>query len=110
MKTNCSFYYSMGGYSSVASVISNIASRFTTAQQENKLKNFNTQNRGKFGGSASTLDSAEKTVKENLDWAEKKLGTFKSHLEKYTTGGSASLSGFTALSMVLFAVLARFLC
>ncbi|XP_058975541.1 membrane alanyl aminopeptidase [Musca domestica] len=101
---------SMGGYSSVASVISNIASRFTTAQQETKLKNFNTQNRGKFGSSASTLDSAEKTVKENLDWAEKKLGTFKSHLDKYTTGGSASLSGFTALSMVLFAVLARFLC
>ncbi|XP_061386748.1 membrane alanyl aminopeptidase [Musca vetustissima] len=101
---------SMGGYSSVATVISNIASRFTTTQQEAKLKNFNNQNKSKFGTSARTLENAEKTVAENLLWAQNKMGPFKQHLQNYGKGGSASLTGFTALTMVLFAALARFLC
>ncbi|XP_073817389.1 membrane alanyl aminopeptidase [Musca autumnalis] len=100
---------SMGGYSSVATVVSNLASRFTTTQQEAKLKNFNNQNKSKFGTSASTLEAAEKTVAENLLWATTKLGAFKTHLQNYKTGGSASLSGFTTITVVLFAVLARYL-
>ncbi|XP_073820070.1 membrane alanyl aminopeptidase-like [Musca autumnalis] len=99
---------SMGGYSSVATVVSNIASRFTTTQQEAKLKNFNNQNKAKFGTSASTLENAEKTVAENLLWATNKLDAFKTHLKNYKASGSASLSGFTAITVVLFAVLTRF--
>ncbi|XP_075168089.1 membrane alanyl aminopeptidase [Haematobia irritans] len=96
----------MGGISSVASVISNIASRFTTADQQKKLKDFNAANRAKFG---TSLDSAEKTVEENLKWSETKLGAFRDHLIKFKSNGSPALSGFTALTLVLVALVARYL-
>lgn len=97
----------MGGYSAVATVISNIASRFTTTNQQSKLKTFNNNNKAKFGSSAATLEAAEKTVEENFDWANKKLGAFTEYLANYKTSGSTSLSGFTALTLVLVAVMAR---
>lgn len=96
----------MGGYSSVATVVSNIASRFTTVAQETKLKNFNTKNQAKFGTSHATLLTAEKTVAENLQWAENKLGAFKTFLEKRAKNSSATLNGFTALTLVLVAAVA----
>ncbi|EDV92817.1 membrane alanyl aminopeptidase [Drosophila grimshawi] len=89
----------MGGYSAVATVISNIASRFTEQSQYEDLQKFNSLNSAKFGSSATTLKAAETTVKENLDWAESKLDTFRVYLAKYN--GSATISGFSLLSLLL---------
>ncbi|XP_064552682.1 membrane alanyl aminopeptidase [Drosophila montana] len=92
----------MGGYSSVATVISNIAARFTEESQYEELQKFNTANGGKFGSSAATLTAAETTVKENLEWATSKLGTFRTYLAQ--RNGSAMLSGFSLLTLLLVAL------
>lgn len=92
----------MGGYSSVATVISNIAARFTEQSQYEELQNFNSANSGKFGSSAATLTAAETTVKENLEWATSKLGTFRTYLAQ--RNGSAMLSGFSLLTLLLVAL------
>ncbi|XP_013106936.1 membrane alanyl aminopeptidase [Stomoxys calcitrans] len=99
----------MGSYGSVATVISNIASRFTTHAQEDKLKNFNKDNKAKFGEAATTLEAAEKTVEENLAWAEAKLSAFRDHLTLFRKNGSPSLSSFTALTLLLAVFMARYL-
>ncbi|XP_037728262.1 membrane alanyl aminopeptidase-like [Drosophila subpulchrella] len=93
----------MGGYSAVATVISNIAARFTTQQQLTDLQTFNTNNGSKFGSSLATLTAAEATVKENLDWATAKLGVFRSYLANYRSG-SAMVNAFSALSLLMVAL------
>jgi len=97
------FPCSMGGYSAVATVISNIAARFTTQQQLTDLQTFNTNNGSKFGTSQATLTAAEATVKENLDWATAKLGVFRSYLANYRSG-SAMVNAFSALSLLMVAL------
>lgn len=67
----------MGSYSAVATVISNIAARFTEEKQLAALKSFNAGNSNKFGSSAATLKSAETSVEENIKWADAKLGHFR---------------------------------
>ncbi|XP_016982032.2 membrane alanyl aminopeptidase [Drosophila rhopaloa] len=90
----------MGGYSAVATVISNIAARFTTQQQLTDLQNFNRNYGSKFGTSQATLTSAEETVQENLNWAAAKLGVFRSYLANYRSG-SAMVNAFSAISLLL---------
>ena len=97
----------MGGYSSVATVISNIASRFTTEAQETKLKNFNAQNSAKFGSSASTLKSAETSVANNLLWSKSNLPGIEEYLKK-RTNASASTKAFAAITIVLLALFSTF--
>lgn len=92
----------MGGFSSVATVISNIAARFTEESQYEALKNFNAANSTKFGSSASTLISAESTVKQNLDWAEAKLGHFRNYLA--IRNGSVVIGAFNFLIFLLVAL------
>ncbi|EDV93346.1 membrane alanyl aminopeptidase [Drosophila grimshawi] len=92
----------MGGYSAVATVISNIAARFTEQSQYDDLQKFNTANSAKFGSAATTLMTAESTVKENLAWAESKLGTFRTYLA--LRNGSAMISGFSLLTLLLVAL------
>lgn len=92
----------MGGYSSVATVVSNLAARFTEQSQLDDLKKFNADNSAKFGSSASTLKAAETTVQENLDWAETRLGTFRTYLA--SRNGSATLSGLSLLTLLLVAL------
>lgn len=98
--------YRFGGYGAVATVVSNIASRFTTESQEAKLKAFNVKNKEAFGTSYSTLEKAETTVAENLLWSKNKLGTFKTYLEKRGNNGSATVSAYTALTLLMAALLA----
>eukprot|EP00099_Drosophila_melanogaster_P028720 NP_732654.1 uncharacterized protein Dmel_CG31198 [Drosophila melanogaster] len=93
----------MGGYSAVATVISNIAARFTTNQQLTDLENFNKANGAKFGSSQATLTAAEATVKENLEWATAKLGVFRSYLANYRSG-SAMVNAFSAISLLMVAL------
>ncbi|XP_034661661.1 membrane alanyl aminopeptidase isoform X1 [Drosophila subobscura] len=92
----------MGGYSAVATVISNIASRFTEQKQYDDLQTFNKANSAKFGSSASTLTAAEATVLENLQWSEAKLGVFRTYLAE--RNGSAIVSAFSALTVLLMAL------
>ncbi|SPP82964.1 blast:Membrane alanyl aminopeptidase [Drosophila guanche] len=92
----------MGGYSAVATVISNIASRFTEQKQYDDLQTFNRANSAKFGSSASTLTAAEATVLENLQWSEAKLGVFRTYLAE--RNGSAIVSAFSALTVLLMAL------
>lgn len=92
----------MGGYSAVATVISNIASRFTTQQQSDDLVAFNKASGSKFGSSKATLDAAEKTVDENLKWAATRLGDFRTYLAG--RNGSAVVNAFSALSLLLVAL------
>ncbi|XP_034488262.1 membrane alanyl aminopeptidase-like [Drosophila innubila] len=89
----------MGSYSAVATVISNIAARFTEEKQLSALKNFNVANSAKFGSSASTLKSAETSVEENIKWADAKLGHFRTYLSK--RNGSAMISAFSLLTLLL---------
>ncbi|XP_017058608.1 membrane alanyl aminopeptidase [Drosophila ficusphila] len=92
----------MGGYSAVATVISNIAARFTTEQQLTDLQTFNRNSGTKFGDSQATLTAAEATVSENLQWAAAKLGVFRSYLAN--RNGSAMASAFSALSLLMVAL------
>ncbi|XP_043068005.1 membrane alanyl aminopeptidase-like [Drosophila bipectinata] len=92
----------MGGYSAVATVISNIAARFTTEQQYADLQTFNKNSGSKFGTSQATLTAAEATVAENLEWAQAKLGVFRSYLAGRNGGTIAS--ALSALSLVLVAL------
>ncbi|KAH8311145.1 hypothetical protein KR044_004573 [Drosophila immigrans] len=92
----------MGGYSSVATVISNIAARFTEQTQLDSLKAFNTANGSKFGTSAATLTAAETSVNENLVWAEAKLGHFRTYLSQ--RNGSAMISAFSLLTVLLVSI------
>ncbi|KAH8330498.1 hypothetical protein KR067_004043 [Drosophila pandora] len=96
----------MGGYSAVATVISNIAARFTTEQQYADLQNFNKNSGSKFGSSQATLTAAEATVSENLEWAQAKLGVFRSYLAGRNGGAMASaLSGLSLLLVALATVM-----
>lgn len=96
----------MGGYSAVATVISNIAARFTTEQQYADLQNFNKNSGSKFGSSQATLTAAEATVSENLAWAQAKLGVFRSYLAGRNGGAMASaLSGLSLLLVALATIL-----
>ncbi|XP_022221219.2 membrane alanyl aminopeptidase [Drosophila obscura] len=92
----------MGGYSPVATVISNIASRFTEQKQYEDLQTFNRNNSAKFGTAAATLTAAEVTVLENLQWSEAKLGVFRAYLA--VRNGSAIASAFSALTMIMVAL------
>ncbi|XP_046806348.1 membrane alanyl aminopeptidase-like [Lucilia cuprina] len=96
---------SMGGYSSVASVVSNIASRFTTDAQLQKLKDFNGKHKDKFGSSISTLENAVKTVEFNLKWSKEKLGAVKSFLQQYGTNGAA-INSISLVTLVVVALIA----
>ncbi|KAM7359496.1 uncharacterized protein ACRADG_013108 [Cochliomyia hominivorax] len=97
---------SLGGYSSVASVVSNIASRFTTKNQLDKLKSFNSRHSNKLGASVSTLERAVKTVEFNLNWSDKKLGTIKTFLREHAKS-SATINGVSIVSLVLVTLLAK---
>ncbi|XP_067625605.1 membrane alanyl aminopeptidase-like [Eurosta solidaginis] len=99
---------SMGDYSSVASALSGMASRFTKESEQQSLKEFNQRNKSKFGSSASTLDSAEKTVAENLVWAKNRLGSFKNYLQLRKSNGAATNS-VALLALLLCVVLGRLL-
>ncbi|EDW23766.1 GL23790 [Drosophila persimilis] len=92
----------MGGYSAVATVISNIATRFTEQKQYEDLQTFNKDHSSKFGSSAATLAAAEVTVRENLDWSEDKLHIFRSYLA--VRGGSAMASAFSAFTILMVAL------
>ncbi|KAM8705010.1 hypothetical protein ACLKA7_009465 [Drosophila subpalustris] len=92
----------MGSYSAVATVISNIAARFTEDKQLSALKTFNSANSGKFGSSASTLKSAETTVEENLKWSEAKLLHFRTYLSN--RNGSAMISAFSFITLLLVSI------
>uniref|UniRef100_A0A0K8WLP7 Aminopeptidase n=3 Tax=Bactrocera latifrons TaxID=174628 RepID=A0A0K8WLP7_BACLA len=96
----------MGSYSSVATVIANIAARFTTTTEQQSLKTFNEQNKGKFGSAESTLVAAEKTVAENLAWATKKLGQFRSYLDNRNAAGTNSIA---ILTTIVCALVGRYL-
>lgn len=96
----------MGSYSSVATVIANIAARFTTTSEQESLKTFNEQNKDKFGSAASTLVAAEKTVTENLAWATNKLGQFRSYLDNRNGAGTNSIA---ILTMLVCALVGRYL-
>lgn len=92
----------MGSYSSVATVISNIAARFTEESQYESLRSFNAANSTKFGSAASTLTSAESTVKQNLDWAEDRLGHFRNYL--VVRNGGVVIGAFNFLIFLLVAL------
>lgn len=96
----------MGSYSSVATVISNIASRFTTESEKQSLKAFNDQNKDKFGSAQSRLVSAENTVEENLVWATNKLGQFRTYLNNRN---GAATNTIAILTMLVCALVGRFL-
>uniref|UniRef100_A0A1A9W2N5 Aminopeptidase n=1 Tax=Glossina brevipalpis TaxID=37001 RepID=A0A1A9W2N5_9MUSC len=98
------FVDAMGDYSAAANSISGVASRFTEKSQEQKLRDFNTQHKTEFGDAASTLDTAEKIVAENLEWAENKLSTFKSYLENRAKS-SSTRNAVNTVIVYLIAVL-----
>ncbi|XP_017103497.2 membrane alanyl aminopeptidase-like [Drosophila bipectinata] len=97
----------MGGYSAVATVISNIAARFTTEQQYADLQTFNKNSGSKFGNSQATLTAAEATVAENLEWAQAKLGVFRSYLAGRNGGTMASALSAVSLVLVALATILR---
>uniref|UniRef100_A0A0A1XS95 Aminopeptidase n=1 Tax=Zeugodacus cucurbitae TaxID=28588 RepID=A0A0A1XS95_ZEUCU len=97
---------SLGSYASVATVISNIAARFTTEEQQKSLKAFNEKNKDTFGSAHSTLVAAEKTVAENLAWASNRLGQFKTYLDKRN---GAATNTIAILTMLVCALVGRFL-
>ncbi|XP_055853626.1 membrane alanyl aminopeptidase-like [Episyrphus balteatus] len=92
---------SMGGYSAVASEISSIASRFTTKEQQDKLEAFIAANGSKFGNSLKTLNKAVTTVKENLEWSEKRLPPVVKYLKDFRN--SARSIGISSLTVLLMA-------
>lgn len=101
-------FRSLGSSSSVATVISNIAARFTTASEQQSLRQFNEQNSSKFGSSASTLLAAEKAVEENLAWASSRLESFTSYLSNRKHSGAAT-NTVAVLTVILCAIVSRFL-
>ncbi|KAH8358872.1 hypothetical protein KR093_002952 [Drosophila rubida] len=92
----------MGSYSAVATVISNIAARFTEESQVELLKTFNTANSAAFGSSAATLTSAETNANENLVWAKANLGHFRTYLSK--RNGSAMVGAFSLFTVLVVAI------
>lgn len=96
----------MGGYSAVATVVSNIAGRFTTTAQLDKLKAFNIKHKSKLGSSISTLENAEKTVQFNLDWSQKNLPAIRDFLKNYSKNGSA-MNKISLLTLVLMLLLGK---
>ncbi|XP_036342052.1 membrane alanyl aminopeptidase-like [Rhagoletis pomonella] len=99
---------SLGSYSTVATVISNLAARFTTESQLQNLKEFNERNKSNFGSSQSTLVAAETTAEENLAWATTRLTSFKNYLLKRKSNG-ATANTFAVLTLVVCAAVGRFL-
>lgn len=92
----------MGSYSSVATVISNIAARFTEQSQLQALQTFNTAHASEFGSSASTLSASETTVRDNIQWAEDKLVHFHRYLA--LRNSSVAIGAFNFLILVLLAL------
>lgn len=98
----------MGTYSAVASEISSIASRFTTKEQQNKLDEFIKQSGSKFAASKKTLEKASNTVKENLEWSEKKLHSVNKYLKDFRNSArSIGISSLTVLVMAFITYLFR---
>lgn len=92
----------MGSNSSVATVISNIAARFTEQSQLDALKKFNAEHGSDFGSSASVLSASETTVTDNLKWAENKLVHFRNYLA--LRNGSVVIGAFNFLILLLLAL------
>lgn len=90
-----------GSYSAVASEISGIASRFTTKEQQAKLDDFVAKNGNKFETSIKTLNKAQDSVKENLEWSEKRLPAVVNYLDKFRN--SARSIGVSTLTVLLMA-------
>ncbi|XP_055908825.1 membrane alanyl aminopeptidase-like [Eupeodes corollae] len=97
----------MGSYSSVATEISNIASRFTTKEQQAKLDAFINKSGTQFGSSQKTLTKAATTVKENLEWSEKRLPPVVKYLKDFRN--SATSIGISTFTVALVAFISYML-
>lgn len=62
-------YFSFGGSGDVATILSNLAARFTSQAQVQQLETFNNANAFEF--SSQTIPDAIADAKFNLAWADK---------------------------------------
>lgn len=100
-------FFSFGSVGSSASTLSSIAARFTTEAQKEKLVAFKNKDEIKtyYGSSHNTLETAVKTVEENLNWSKDRLVTARSYL-KARSSGAITLSSFL---LIAFSIIFRFL-
>uniref|UniRef100_A0A1I8Q2F1 Aminopeptidase n=1 Tax=Stomoxys calcitrans TaxID=35570 RepID=A0A1I8Q2F1_STOCA len=97
----------LGGWSSTANVISDIANYFTTQDQLDMHKQFIAAKGHLFGSSVSILENSIKTVEKNLLWSQKHLGKLFEYLDQ--RNGAISLRGLGSLVPLLLAVMVKLL-
>lgn len=83
------FLYSWGGAGQVASILSNLAARFSSQEQIDELQTFYNANVNFFGAS-QTIPNAIADAKFNLDWAKEHVPVIINYFD--VTAGSATLT------------------
>ncbi|KAL7727956.1 hypothetical protein ACLKA6_019515 [Drosophila palustris] len=94
----------LGSWSKTADVLSNMADYFTTREQETLFSDFINKNYQLFGDSAETLWTALRTVNNNVQWAEQRLGKLVSFLESRNGAAAVGLTLATTLLMLMSSV------
>lgn len=97
-----SYLFSWGGMSQVALILSNLAARFSTQDQIDKLEQFYQNNSAHFGTSQS-IQNALIDAKFNLDWAKQHVPVIIDYFEASST--TASQISFMLLTMMLLFLL-----
>lgn len=101
--------FSLGSYSSLASYVSNVGSRITTADQVASLKSFADENVALFGSSDSTLRSVIKSAEYELFWDASHLPAISSILNEKVGDGASVLSIGLSSFLVGLGVLLNFI-
>ncbi|XP_037920105.1 membrane alanyl aminopeptidase isoform X2 [Hermetia illucens] len=98
---------SFDSWSTLASIISGIASRFTTEEQRKSLQTFVDNHKTEFGSSASTLTSALDNVAFNIKWATESMKPFVDHLK--SVGDSATTIPISTVLVLVTSYFVAFL-
>lgn len=98
---------SFDSWSTLASIISGIASRFTTEEQRKSLQTFVDNHKTEFGSYASTLTSALDSVAFNIKWATESMKPFVDHLK--SVGDSATTIPISTVLVLVTSYFVAFL-
>lgn len=97
------YLFSWGGSGQVASILSNLAARFSTQEQIDALQAFYDANLSFFGAS-QTIPNAITDAKFNLDWAKEHVPVIINYFD--VTAGSATLT--VSLVLIVTTLLSLF--
>ncbi|XP_017846843.1 aminopeptidase N-like [Drosophila busckii] len=90
---------SLNSWEKTAQVLSEMSEYFSSRDQQKMYTDFHEQNHQLFGSSAQILSKSLDNVKENIEWAEQRLGRLVNFLQK--RNGAAGLKFEVSLLLLL---------